>query len=92
MLPFETVEVETQRARKRKTRLSKYRNVFQAQVNDCLSTFSQCPTALKPLQSHIYVESQIYKELIRGALYIKVSKEHIGTNERDRFVDNIVLP
>lgn len=77
------------KAWERKTRLSRHRNLFKTQVNDCFSSFSQSSASLKSLQSHIYIECQINEQLISRALDIKVSEEDVGPKECDCLINNI---
>lgn len=80
-----------EKAWKRKTRLPGHRNIFKAQVNDRLCSFSQSSATFKPLQSHINIECQVDKELIGRTLNVKVSKEDIGTKERNCLINNVSL-
>nr|AFK33730.1 unknown [Lotus japonicus] len=78
-----------EKPRKRKTRFSRNRNFFKTQVDDCLGSFSQSSATFKPLESNIDVKSQVYEKLISRALDIKVSEEHIGSEECDSLIHNI---
>lgn len=77
------------KAWERKTRLSRHRNLFKTQVNDCFSSFSQSSAPFKSLQSHIYIECQINEQLISRALDIKVPEEDVGPKECDCLINNI---
>jgi len=78
-----------EKARKWKARLSRDRNLFETQVDDCLGSFSQGSATFKPLESNINVKGQVYEKLISRALDVKVSEEHIGSEEGYGFIHNI---
>lgn len=78
-----------EKARKWKARLSRDRNLFETQVDDCLGSFCQGSATFKPLESNINVKGQVYEKLISRALDVKVSEEHIGSEEGYGFIHNI---
>jgi len=78
-----------EKARKWKARLSRDRNLFETQVDDCLGSFSQGSATFKPLESDVDVKGQVYEKLISRALDVKVSEKHIGSKEGDGFIHDI---